>query len=86
MIAMIAIAIAEASHGLKASFVAINTLAQQDIQSLDRIRERLIKTHTTLANQLRGLLAEYGVITEKKAAANDTWSWPYYWPRNYFCD
>jgi transposase len=61
-----AIAIAEASMRPKATFVAIKTLAQQDIKSLERIRERLMKNHTALANQLRCLLAEYGVIIEKK--------------------
>ena len=64
-----AIAIAEASMRPKATVVAVKTLAQQDIQSLERIRDRLIKTRTALANQLRGLLAEYGVIVEKKVAA-----------------
>jgi transposase len=63
-----AIAIAEASMRPKATFVAIKTLTQQDIQSLERIRERLMKNRTALANQLRGLLAEYGVITEKKVS------------------
>jgi len=64
-----AIAIAEASKRPKASFVAVKTLEQQDIQSLDRIRDRLVKSRTAVANQLRGLLAEYGVILEKKMAA-----------------
>jgi len=57
-----AIAIAEASRRPKASFVAVKTLEQQDIQSLQRIRERLVKQRTATANQLRGLMAEYGVI------------------------
>ena len=51
-----AIAIVEDSMRPKATIVAVRTLAQQDIQSLERIRERLIKTCTALANQLRGLL------------------------------
>lgn len=64
-----AIAIAEASRRPKATFVGVKSLSQQDIQSLERIRERLIKSRTALANQLRGLLAEYGVIVEKKIAS-----------------
>ena len=64
-----AIAIAEASMRPKATIVAVKTLEQQDIQSLDRIRDRLIKGRTALANQLRGLLSEYGVIVEKKISA-----------------
>ena len=64
-----AIAIAEASARPKARFVRVKTLEQQDIQSLDRIRDRLIKSRTSVANQLRGLLAEYGVIIEKSIAS-----------------
>jgi transposase len=62
------IAIAEASRRPKATFVAVKSLEQQDVQSLDRIRDRLVKGRTAVANQLRGLLAEYGVIIEKKIA------------------
>ncbi|MDM8547536.1 IS110 family transposase [Candidatus Venteria ishoeyi] len=57
-----AIAIAEAAHRPKASFVPVKTLEQQDIQSLQRIRERLIRQRSATSNQLRGLLAEYGII------------------------
>lgn len=64
-----AIAIAEASMRPKASFVRVKSLAQQDIQSLDRIRDRLVRSRTALANQLRRLLAEYGIILEKKIIA-----------------
>jgi len=64
-----AIAIGEASMRPKLTVVAVKTLTQQDIQSLERIRDRLIKTRTALANQLRGLMAAYGVIIEKKMAA-----------------
>ena len=56
-----AIAIAEASLRPTARFVPIKTLEQQDIQSLDRIRERLVKQRTAIINQLRGLLSEYGI-------------------------
>lgn len=57
-----AVAIAEAARRPKATFVPVKTLEQQDIQSLQRIRERLVKQRTATSNQLRGLLAEYGVI------------------------
>ena len=56
-----AIAIAEASLRPTARFVPVKTLEQQDIQSLDRIRERLVRQRTAVLNQLRGLLSEYGV-------------------------
>jgi transposase len=60
-----AIAIAEASRRPKATFVPVKTLEQQDIQSLQRIRERLMKHRGAIANQLRGLLAEYGIVLPK---------------------
>ncbi|MCX4024710.1 IS110 family transposase [Endozoicomonas sp. SM1973] len=60
-----AVAIAEASLRPKARFVPVKTLEQQDVQSLQRIRERLIKSRTALVNQLRGLLSEYGIVVEK---------------------
>ncbi|PCJ15867.1 MAG: hypothetical protein COB04_12455 [Gammaproteobacteria bacterium] len=60
-----AIAIAEAPRRPKATFVRVKTLEQQDIQSLDRIPDRLLKSRTAVVNQLRGLLAEYGAILEK---------------------
>ena len=37
-------------------------LAQQDIQSIHRSRDLLMKHRATYANQMRGLLAEYEVI------------------------
>lgn len=60
-----AVAIAEAALRPKARFVAIKTLEQQDLQSLDRIRNRLVKHHTAVINQLRGLLSEYGIAAPK---------------------
>lgn len=43
-------------------FVPIKTLGQQDMQSLHRARALVVRQRTMLSNQLRGLLAEYGVI------------------------
>lgn len=63
-----AVAIAEASKRPKARFVRVKSYEQQDIQSLDRIRQRLIRSRTALVNQLRGLLAEYGVVYKKGVA------------------
>jgi transposase len=57
-----AIAIAEASFRPKATFVPVKSLEQQDVQSLQRIRDRYIKQRTAASNQLRGLLAEYGIV------------------------
>ena len=57
-----AIAIAEASLRPTARFVPIKTIEQQDVQSLERIRDRLVKQRTAITNQLRGLLSEYGIV------------------------
>lgn len=57
-----ALAIAEASGCAEMRFVAVKTPAQQDIQALHRLRERRLQERTALANQLRGLLAEYGLV------------------------
>ena len=43
-------------------FVSPKTLEQQDIQSLHRERALLVKMRTMLVNQIRGLLAEYGIV------------------------
>jgi len=58
-------AIAEASQRQNMRFVPLKSLAQQDIQMLHRIRERLVKNRTALSNQIRGLLAEYGLVMPK---------------------
>jgi len=57
-----ALAIAEAVSRPEMRFVTVKTTAQQDIQALHRLRERCLADRTALCNQLRGLLAEYGLI------------------------
>jgi transposase len=57
-----ALAIAEAVTRPEMRFVSIKTTQQQDVQALHRLRERRIQDRTALCNQLRGLLAEYGLI------------------------
>jgi len=54
-------AICEAVSRPSMRFVPIKTLEQQDIQSIHRIRSRLIKEKTALMNSIRGLLHEYGI-------------------------
>jgi transposase len=56
-----AIAIMEASFWSGVSFVTPKTIAQQDIQSLLRIRKNYLETRTAISNQIRGLMYEYGV-------------------------
>ena len=58
-------AIAEAAVRPSMNFVSGKSVEQQDIQSIHRIRERLITQRTSLGNQIRGLLAEYGIVIAK---------------------
>ena len=60
-----ALAITEAVVRPEMRFVSVKTTAQQDIQALHRLRERRLSDRTALCNQLRGLLAEYGLIFPK---------------------
>lgn len=57
-----AFAIVEASQRANIRFVPIKTEFQQEICSLHRIRERLVKNKTALSNQVRGLFSEFGII------------------------
>jgi transposase len=47
-------------------FVTVKTTEQQDIQAIHRIRSELVHQRTAKANQIRGLLAEYGIIVAKR--------------------
>jgi transposase len=58
-------AICEAVSRPSMRFVPVKTLEQQDILALHRVREQLMKTRTALANQMRGLLAERGIVVGK---------------------
>ena len=60
-----ALAIAEAVVNPEMRFVAVKSPEQQDVQAVYRLRERRIADRTALCNQLRGLLAEYGLILTK---------------------
>jgi transposase len=53
--------IAAAARDPDMRFCEVKTEAQQDMQSIHRIRSLLIQQRTALANQIRGLLLEYGV-------------------------
>jgi transposase len=57
-----AAAICEAVSRPHMHFVARKTVAQQDLQALHRVRNRLIGSRTQIGNQIRGLLAEYGIV------------------------
>lgn len=57
-----AAAICEAASRPEMRFVPQKSIAQQDMQMLHRIRSRLVANRTQVGNQIRGLLAEYGII------------------------
>ena len=51
-------------------FVPVKSIEQQDLQSLHRMRDRVVCARTALINHMRGLLGEYGVILPQGA-------WPF---------
>jgi transposase len=62
-------AIAEAAlHGALRP-VPVKTVAQQDEQALHRMRSQCVGERTRVVNQLRGLLAEYGLVIPAGSAA-----------------
>lgn len=54
-------AIVEAASRASMNFVPIKQVEQQDIQSVHRVRSRLVKNRTALINEIRGLNLEYGI-------------------------
>ncbi len=58
-------AICEAMSRPNMRFVTVKSVEQQDIQATHRIRAELITQRTAKANQIRGLVAEYGLIAPK---------------------
>lgn len=59
-------AICEAMSRPNMRFVAVKTVAQQDIQAVHRVRSGLIGQRTAKANQIRGLVSEYGLVAPKE--------------------
>ena len=59
-------AICEAMGRPSMRFVTVKTVEQQDLQALHRVRAELTKQRTAKANQIRGLVAEYGLIAPKE--------------------
>lgn len=55
-------AICEAVSRPSMRFVAVKTVAQQALLAMHRVRQGLIKARTAQANQIRGLLGEYGLV------------------------
>ncbi len=59
-------AICEAMSRPSMRFVMVKSIEQQDIQATHRIRAELMTQRTAKANQLRGLVAEYGLVAPQR--------------------
>jgi transposase len=55
-------AICEAASRPGMRFVSLKTVEQQQMLALHRVRTGAVKTRTGLANQIRGLLTEFGLV------------------------
>jgi transposase len=55
-------AIAEAVTRPSMRFVPVKDVVQQAIPALHRVRARLVTARTALVNEMRGLLAAYGMV------------------------
>lgn len=58
-------AIAESAARPATPTIAVKSVEQQDLQAIHRVRERLVKEKTAISNELRGLLAEVGIVLPK---------------------
>jgi len=61
-------AVLEAASRPSMRFVAIKSVAQQDLLALHRVRSRLMKQRIALSNQIRALLHERGAVARPGAA------------------
>ena len=62
-------AICEAMSRENMRFVTVKRVEQQDIQATHRVRAELITQRTAKANQIRGLVAEYGLVAPKSLSS-----------------
>ena len=60
-----AAAICEAVSRPQMRFVAVKSERQQAAAGIHRVRDLLMRQHTMLRNQLRGLMAEFGIVAAK---------------------
>jgi len=63
-----AAAIAECAARPSTRVVAQKSPEQVDIQSIHRVRDRLVRERTAIANELRGLLLERGIVGQQGRA------------------
>lgn len=55
-------AICEAFSRPDIHFVPVKSVEQQDLKAIRSVRKRLVENRTNLANQIREVAAEYGVM------------------------
>lgn len=60
-----AAAICEAVSRPQMRFVAVKSERQQAAAGIHRVRDLLMRQHTMLRNQLRGLMAEFGIVAAR---------------------
>lgn len=63
-----AAAICEAATRPHMRFVALKSVEQQSLLALHTVRQGLVKQRTALSNQIRGLLAEFGLVIPQPLA------------------
>lgn len=59
-------AICEAMARPGMRFVPVKTVEQQDIQAMHRVRASLVEQRSAKSNQIRGLVAEYGLVAPRE--------------------
>jgi len=59
-------AICEAMSRPHMRYVSSKTMQQQDIQAVHRVRASVMSHRKAKANQIRGLVAEYGLVAAKQ--------------------
>jgi transposase len=62
-------AMIEAGSRPKMRFVSTKTEGQQELQALHRVRSQQIRHRTALINQIRGILAEFGIVIAQGPAS-----------------
>jgi len=63
-------AICEAAQRPQMRFVSTRSEEQQDVQNVHRVRERLVSARTALICEIKGLLLEYGIVTNRSSLRN----------------
>jgi transposase len=59
-------AICEAMSRPGMRFVSVKSVEQQDVQAMHRVRSGLVEQRTAKASQIRGLVAEYGLVVSRE--------------------